>query len=205
MVTQLQVSQVAEKYAERFANELQLRPSIEEKCERSCLLWLKEHWAQEAEKAQIRLQQAKDHRRQKEDSTEIHVLLEETQFKNTTAQVYSKLFDGTEKGCETKDFQNCPCLKQRNDLLNRGFLANTFMTLLQKAVYYSLLETHPIDSGLVNEEYQDVYGIDLTSFQDLEASLTDGRFEKVYQAVVKRASELAGLHSSSTGYSKCFP
>jgi hypothetical protein len=58
---------------------------------------------------------------------------------------------------------------------------------------YAELERHPIDSGLVDEEYNDVYGIDLTNFEDLEASLQDGRFETLYEAVLKRAKHLAGI------------
>ena len=58
---------------------------------------------------------------------------------------------------------------------------------------YEMLDRHPIDSGLVNEEYSDVYGINLTDFQDLEESLADGRFATLYGAVLKRATQLAGL------------
>lgn len=58
---------------------------------------------------------------------------------------------------------------------------------------YAALERHPIDSGLVDEEYDDVYGIDLTNFKDLEDSLQDGRFETLYEAVLKRAKQLAGI------------
>lgn len=56
-----------------------------------------------------------------------------------------------------------------------------------------MLDRHPIDSGLLNEEYNDVYGINLTNYEDLENSLADGRFGKLFEQVVKRASELAGL------------
>jgi hypothetical protein len=56
-----------------------------------------------------------------------------------------------------------------------------------------MLDRHPLDSGLLDEEYKDVYGIDLTDFQDLEHSLTDMRFEKLYGNVVRRATQLAGL------------
>jgi hypothetical protein len=60
-----------------------------------------------------------------------------------------------------------------------------------------MLDRHPIDSGLLHEEYSEVYGIDLTDYADLEKALTDGRFERLYETVVKRASELAGLQKTS--------
>jgi hypothetical protein len=58
---------------------------------------------------------------------------------------------------------------------------------------YAELERHPLDSGLVDEEYDDVYGIDLTNFEDLKDSLRDGRFDTLYEAVLKRAKQLAGI------------
>lgn len=84
---------------------------------------------------------------------------------------------------------------QRQDLLNRGSLASVFVTMLHKATFYSMLDRHPLDSGLIHEEYTDVYGIDLTNYRDLELSLTDGRFQKLYETVVKRAAQLAGIPS----------
>ena len=87
----------------------------------------------------------------------------------------------------------CPLLAQRQNLLEAGSLAGVFVTILNKAMMYAMLDRHPIDSGLLDEEYDDVYGIDLTDFQDLEASLTDGRFESLYCAVLVRAKQLTGL------------
>lgn len=78
-------------------------------------------------------------------------------------------------------------------MLKRGTLAGVFATILHKAVSYAMLSRHPLDSGLIHEEYRDVYGIDLTNFMDLENSLTDGRFGKLYENVVKKARELAGM------------
>jgi hypothetical protein len=56
-----------------------------------------------------------------------------------------------------------------------------------------MLDRHPIDSGLMNDEYEGVYGINLTNFQDMEKSLTDGRFSILYDEVLKRAKQLAGI------------
>jgi hypothetical protein len=58
-----------------------------------------------------------------------------------------------------------------------------------------MLDKHPLDSGLLHEEYDDVYGVDMTNYQDLETSLRDGRFAKLYEAVSKKALQLAGLSS----------
>ena len=116
----------------------------------------------------------------------------DSQFANTIAQVYAKLF-GTEQSCSVKKFANCPFMGQRQDLLKRGALAGVFATILHKATSYAMLDRHPLDSGLVHEEYGDVYGIDLTNFTDLENSLRDGRFGKLYENVVKKARELAGI------------
>lgn len=82
---------------------------------------------------------------------------------------------------------------QRQDLLRKGTLASVFVTILHKATLYSMLDDHPLDSGLLDEEYRNVYGIDLTNYQDLENSLRDGRFAKLFEATVKRARQLAGL------------
>ena len=118
-----------------------------------------------------------------------------SQFMNTVAQVYSKLFINAGQSCNVKKFTNCPFMEQRRDLLNRGSLASVFVTMLHKATFYAMLDRHPLDSGLIPEEYANVYGIDLTDYGDLEMSLKDGRFQKLYEVVVKRAMQLAGLPS----------
>jgi len=92
-----------------------------------------------------------------------------------------------------KTFTTCPYLGQRQNLLKSGSLAGVFVTILHKAMMYAMLDHHPIDCGLVNEDYSDVYGINLTNFQDLEESFADGRFATMYDAVLKRATQLAGL------------
>jgi hypothetical protein len=84
-------------------------------------------------------------------------------------------------------------MEQRQDLLKRGTLAGVFATILHKAASYAMLDKRPLDSGLIHEEYRDVYRIDLTNFADLENSLTDGRFAKMYSSVLKRAKQLAGI------------
>jgi hypothetical protein len=78
-------------------------------------------------------------------------------------------------------------------LLRRGSLARVFVTILHKAAMSAMTDKYPLDSGLVNEEYSDVYGVDLTNFRDLEESLRDGRFQILYTAVLKRAKQLAGI------------
>ena len=173
--------------------QLHLDDELEQRCEWSCLLWSKDHWAAEAQKAQIMLQQSKD-RLTKSSGTEntLNSLFLDSQFANTIAQVYAKLF-GTGQSCSVKIFANCPFMGQRQDLLKRGTLAGVFATILHKAASYAMLDRHPLDSGLIQEEYGDVYGIDLTNFMDLENSLTDGRFGKLYENVVKKARELAGM------------
>ena len=173
--------------------QLHLDDEVEQRCEWSCLLWSKDHWAGEAQKAQIALQQTKGHHTQAaEIEKTLNALFLDSQFVNTIAQVYAKLF-GTEQSCSVKTFTSCPFMGQRQDLLQRGTLAGVFATILHKATSYSMLDKHPLDSGLMHEEYTDVYGIDLTNFLDLENSLTDGRFEKLYENVVKKARELAGF------------
>ena len=122
----------------------------------------------------------------------VNSLFLDSQFANTIAQVHTKLF-GTEQFCSVKKFANCPFMGQRQDLLKRGALAGVFATILHKATSYAMLDRHPLDSGLIHEEYEDVYGIDLTNFTDLENSLRDGRFGKLYENVVKKARELAGI------------
>jgi|SRR3972149_108225 len=193
-----QLSRVAGKYASDFLRELGLGGEVDPKCEWSCLLWLKEYWAAQAQKAKINLQQTKERLTDSPENFEtIQALFMDSQFQNTVAQVYSKLFDSTEQSCSVKKFASCPFMVQRQDFLERGLLANTFVTILQKATFFAMLERHPLDSGLIHEEYPDVYGVDLTNFQDLERSLRDGRFEKMLAAVVKRASQLAGIKTES--------
>jgi hypothetical protein len=189
----------AQWYAEDFVNKLQLDAEVEQRCEWSCLLWSKDHWAREAEKAQITLQQTKQRLTDSpENKKSLEALFLDSQFLNTIAQSYSKLFDGTEQSCSVKKFASCPFMGQRQDLLKRGALASVFVTILHKATSYAMLDRHPLDSGLIDEEYRDVYGIDLTNFQDLESSLRDGRFAKLYEAVVQRATQLAGIPQKPT-------
>jgi hypothetical protein len=182
----------AEWYATDFAKQLQLDSEIEQQCEWTCLLWSKDHWADQARRGQIMLQQSKEQTANSAEST-VETLFTNSQFLNTVAQVYSKLFGCKEQFCSVKTFTICPFLGQRQDLLKTGSLAGVFVTILHKAMMYAMLERHPIDSGLVNEDYSDVYGINLTDFQDLEESLADGRFATLYGAVLKRATQLAGL------------
>ena len=190
------VGSVAEKYASDFLEAVGLSSEPEPRCEWSCLLWSREYWATQAKKAKVNLQHSKEHL---SDSPENAKIIEEqlldSQFLNTIAQVYSKLFDGAEQSCTMKNFANCPFMSQRKRLLRRGLLASTFASFLQNATFFAMLERHPLDSGLIHEEYQDVRGIDLTDFRDLEDSLTDGRFEKLFEAAVKRISQLRGIRS----------
>ena len=189
--------QVAKRYSTDFIRQLQLDGQVAQKCEWSCILWLKDHWADQARKAKINLHQAKERlATSPNNSKATETLFVNSQFLNTVAQVYSKLFDAEEKTCALKDFSKCLFMDERSDLLNRGSLATVFVTILHKATFYAMLDRHPLDSGLLDEEYRDVFGIDLTDFQDLERSLTDGRFEKLYGNVVKRAAELAGIRQT---------
>lgn len=184
----------AEWYAEDFVTQLQLNAEVEQRCEWSCLLWSKDHWAAQAQKAQITLQQAKERLTDSpENKKNLDTLLLDSQFLNTIAQTYSKLFGGDVESCSVKIFSICPFMGQRQALLRRGALASIFVTILHKATSYAMLDRHPLDSGLMHDEYNDVYGVDLTSFQDLENSLKDGRFAKLYDNVVKQATELAGI------------
>lgn len=189
-----QTRQIAKKYALEFVKELRIGTEVEQRCEWTCLLWSKDHWANEARKTQITLQQTKERLTDSEQNARtVKTLFINSQFLNTVAQVYSKLFDGSEQSCSVKNFTDCPFMGQRQDLLTQGSLASVFVTILHKATLYAMLDRHPIDSGLLNEEYNDVYGINLTNYEDLENSLADGRFGKLFEQVVKRASELAGL------------
>lgn len=207
LIAQNRLNEIVENYASKFTKELRIETQAEQRCEWTCLLWMKEHYASQARKSQIGLQQAKEHLgADSANSDSLRSLLMDVQFRNTAAQVYSEFFDGSEEACTIKDFTKCPHLQQRNELLCRGTLANAFMTVLQKATYFAMLERHPEDNGLLNDEYDNVYGIDLTNFKDLEDSLSDGRFEKLLQIVAKRAAEIAGLRSDpSMSYSNLFP
>jgi len=192
-------TQIAEKYALEFIRKLHLGNDVEEKCAWTCLLWSKDYWAGEARRAQISLQQAKEHLNESVDnSNTIGSLRENSQFLNTVAEIYSKFSHNDELSCSVKEFANCPFMEQRHDLLLEGALASVFVTILHKAALYAMLDNHPIDSGLLGEEYAHVYGVDLTSYADLEKSLVDGRFEELFSAVVKRATELANLEPSKS-------
>ena len=181
-----------EWYASDFIKQLYLDSGIEQKCERTCLLWSKEHWANEAKKAQMSLQESKERALNSSD-TSINGLFLNTQFLNTVAQVYGRMFGFENELCGEKDFEKCPYLTQRKDLLRIGSLASIFITILHKATMSAMLERHALDSGFIDDEYNDVYGIDLTNFQDLKASLQDGRFAILYDAVLKHAKQLAGI------------
>jgi len=186
--------QFAKRYAADFIRQLRLDSQVVQRCEWSCVLWSKDHWADQARKAKVDLHQTKERlTASPNNSKTTETLFTNSQFLNTVAQVYSRLFSVEEKTCALKDFPNCPFMDERQELLNRGSLASVFVTILHKATFYAMLDRHPLDSGLLDEEYRDVFGVDLTDFQDVERSLTDGRFEKLYAKVVKRAVELAGL------------
>lgn len=198
MVSNYQAGSVAGRFASDFIRDLQLATEAEQKCEWSCLLWSKDHWAAEAERSMIALQQTREEVNMTSPNIEsIESLSSDAKFLNTVAQIYAKLFNEGAQHCNIKKFANCPFMNQRQGLLERGRLAGVFVTILHKATFYAMLDRHPIDSGLLHEEYSDVYGIDLTDYADLERALTDGRFERLYAAVVKRASQLAGLQKTS--------
>jgi hypothetical protein len=185
---------LAKRYAADFVEQLHLDSGTEQRCEWSCILWSKDHWADQAQKSKIELHQAKERLNPSPSSSKTsETLFANSQFMNTVAQVYSKLFNTEQKSCAVKDFPNCPFMAERQQLLNSGALATVFVTILHKATFYAMLDRHPLDSGLLDDEYRDVYRVDLTDYQDLERSLSDGRFEKLYSAVVRRAMELAGL------------
>lgn len=178
--------------------QLQLDDEVGQRCEWSCLLWSKDHWADEAHRSQIAFQQTKERSTgTQEEKKNVEAIFSDSQFLNTVAQVYSKLFGGMEHSCSVKVFANCPFMGERQRLLKKGALASVFVTILQKGVSYAMLDKHPIDSGLMHDEYDDVYGVDLTDFRDLDNSLKDGRFANLYENVVKRARQLAGIPSLS--------
>jgi len=181
-----------ERYAADFITQLHLDSEIEQKCEWTCLLWSKEHWANQAKKAQLNLQQTKERTLDSEDHAHEGLFLN-AQFLNTVAQVYGRLFGFSKELCSVRAFDKCPYLGKRQELLETGALASVFATILHKGAMYAMLDRHPIDSGLMDEEYDNVYGVDLANFEDLQSSLKDGRFEVLYEAVVKRAKQLAGI------------
>jgi hypothetical protein len=184
----------AEWYAQDFISQLRLGKEVEHKCEWSCLLWSKDYWAIEAQRRQVELQQAKDNMNLSQESKgSLEVVFSNSQFLNTVARVYSRFFGGIEHSCTVKSFPDCPFMGERAGLLQRGSLASVFVTILHKAVSYAMLDKHPLDSGLYNDEYNDVYGIQLTDFRDLEVSLRDGRFAILYENVLRRAREFAGI------------
>jgi len=174
--------------------QLQLDNEVGQRCEWSCLLWSKDHWACETQRSQIALQQTNEGETgTQEERVNTQAIFSDAQFLNTVAQVYTKLFGDMEHSCSVKVFANCPFMGERQRLLKNGTLASVFATILHKGVSYAMLDKHPIDSGLLHEEYNDVYGIDLTDFRDLDNSLKDGRFANLYENVLKRAKELAGI------------
>jgi hypothetical protein len=192
-----QAVQFAKRYAEDFIRELRLDSQVMQRCQWSCILWSKDYWADQARKAKIDLHQAKERLTASPDNSKTaETLFTNSQFLNTVAQVYSMLFDAEERTCAVKDFPNCPFMDERQDLLNRGSLASVFVTILHKATFYAMLDRHPLDSGLLDEEYRNVFDVNLTDFQDLERSLIDGRFDKLYAKVVKRAAEIAGIRQT---------
>ena len=180
-----------EWYAADFISQLHLDSGVEQKCERTCLLWSKEHWADEAKRVQVNLQLSRERTSKSADVAE--GFTQNAKFLSTIAEVYGRLFGFPNQLCPLKKFEQCPYLDKRQDLLEKGSLASVFVTILHKATMYAMLDKHPLDSGLLNEKYDDVYGIDLTNLRDIEDSLKDGRFEKLYLAVLKRAKQLAGI------------
>ena len=184
-----ELSKLAEEYAERFLRELRQNPKPEQRCEWTCTLWLKEHYASDAKRLQVRFQQVKERFSESgANSDRLKPLLIEAQFRNTIAQAYAQFFGDSPQTCGSNEFHDCPYLRQRDQFLRQGTLANAFMTLLQKATNFSMLEKHPEDNGLLDDDYSEVFGIDLTNFQDLQDSLRDGRFKKLFQVVAKRAT-----------------
>jgi hypothetical protein len=187
-------TQSAQEYAKDFIKQLHLGNEVEQRCEWSCILWSKDHWVDQARKAKVDLHQARERLESTPSRSKgMEAVFANSEFLNTVAQIYSKLFSEEEKHCAVKVFPNCPFMQERSELLTNGSLASVFVTILQKATFYAMLDRHPLDSGLIDEEYTDVYGVNLTDFPDLKRSLADGRFEKLYAAVIERATELAGL------------
>lgn len=104
-----QTRQIAKKYALEFVKELRIGTEVEQRCEWTCLLWSKDHWANEARKTQITLQQTKERLTDSEQNARtVKTLFINSQFLNTVAQVYSKLFDGSEQSCSVREFYRLP-------------------------------------------------------------------------------------------------
>ncbi len=94
-----QLHKQAEEYATRFLKELE-NSKVEQKCDWTCSVWLKERYAEDAKRFQIRLQQAKEHLGESSTSSDrLRSIFLETQVRNTVAQVYSQLFGGSRHGC----------------------------------------------------------------------------------------------------------
>jgi len=192
MMAMSKAQKSAERYATDFMQQLHLNENVNQQCEWTCLLWSKELWANKAKKGQVDSQLAKEQAPPHSD-THFGDPIQDGQFLNTVAQVYGKLFGAQAESCSVKVFHTCPYMTQRGDLLRWGSLASVFVTVLHKAMTSAMTDRHPLDSGLIGEEYEDVYGVDLTNFQDLEGSLADGRFEVLYQSVLKHAKQVAGI------------
>jgi len=184
--------EIATKYAKDFSAMMQGSKQIEQRCEWSCFLWSREHWTTIAARVQFTVQQSIDHSPDLKSARILEEQLHDAQFLNTISEVYSRLYNGYET-CSTKKFTNCPFLNKRGKLLEQGNLANIFATIIHKAASYFMLDKHPLDSGLLHEEYDDVYGVDMTNYQDLETSPRDGRLAKLYDAVSRKALQLSGL------------
>ena len=182
---------IASKYVADFAAKTQLG-GIDHRCEWSCILWSRDHWTNDAEQAQVVLQQTKDKLVNPMSTRLIEEQITDAQFRNTVSQIYSRLFCGDEKSCDTKLYASCPHMKHREQLLKMGTLAGIFVTILSKAVSNSMLDRHPLDSGLLHEDYTEAYGVDLSNYVDLTKSLTDGRFQELYDNVLRRALQLSG-------------
>ena len=184
----------AEFYATDFVKQLRLSSEVNRQCEWTCLLWSKEHWEDEAKKTQVNLQLTKE-RGSHSLNAATESLSQQAKFLNTAAQMYGRCFGFPEESCTVKNFDKCPFIQRRQELLVKGSLASVFVTILHKAAMYVLLEEHPLDSGFIDERYDDVYGVDLTSLKDIEASFLDGRFDTLYHAVLRRAKQLAGIET----------
>jgi hypothetical protein len=184
--------QIAEKYASDFIRTFQPHVDVEQRCEWSCILWLKEYWSARARKSIMDFLESKERSNSSTISPNFNQL-SEGQYLNTTALVFSNLFGNRKESCGLKKFHDCPHRDQRRGLLKDGELGNAFMTVIHRAMLSAMLDKYPIDSGLRQNEYDDVYGVDLCDFADLMNSLTDGRFTKLYNAAVSRSKQLAGI------------
>ena len=176
--------QIAERYASEFIRELNPSNNPKQNCEWTCLLWSQEYWSERAKRAKIGLLEMKDRSKNVTQNSNLDHLSSESQYLNTTVLVYTSLFQDSEKSCDVKKFWGCPHLEQRDSLISTGELANSFMTIVHKATLSSMLEKYPIDNGLRQDEYHDVYGVDVSDFTDLKDSLMDGRFAKLYDVAL---------------------